>query len=112
ENNPLRITSGGELVAIDAIHDGQGRIVAALVARSPLALLRTDSNAELIREIGFTALLFILIGLLLFRRVGRLVRHEEEELNNLQERHDGITDSIAYAGKIQSALIPSPERFR
>src|SRR5690606_27648052 len=30
----------------------------------------------------------------------------------LQERHAGVTDSIAYAGKIQSALIPPPERFR
>ncbi|MBX2981602.1 MAG: serine/threonine-protein phosphatase [Flavobacteriales bacterium] len=112
DGKAMRITSTAELVAVDAVHDGQGRIVAALVAHSPLALLRSDSNAQLIREVGFVALLFVLIGLLLFRRVGRLVRHEEEERNDLQVRHDGITDSIAYAGKIQSALIPSPERFR
>lgn len=112
EAKAMRITSAGDLVAIDAVHDDQGKVVAALVARSSLALLRTSTKAELVREVGFTGLLFILIGLLLFRRVGRLVRHEEEERNNLQVRHDGITDSIAYAGKIQSALIPSPERFR
>ena len=112
EGKALRITRAGELIAIDAVHDTQGRMVAALVARSPLTLLRKDSNAELVREIGFIGVLFAVIGLLLFRRVGRLVRHEEEERNNLQVRHDGITDSIAYAGKIQSAMIPSPERFR
>ncbi|QQS73113.1 MAG: SpoIIE family protein phosphatase [Flavobacteriales bacterium] len=111
-NKPLRITRAGELIAIDAVTDAQGKVVAALVARSPLALLRTDTNAQLVREIGITGLLFAVIGLLLFRRVGRLVRHEEDERSNLQVRHDGITDSIAYAGKIQSALIPSPERFR
>ncbi len=112
EGKPLRFVSAGELIAIDAVRDGQGQMVAALVARSPVASLRADSTAELVGEIGFTGLLFVLVGLLLFRRVGRLVRHEEEERSNLQERHDGITDSIAYAGKIQSALIPSPERFR
>ena len=38
-NKPLRITRAGELIAIDAVTDAQGKVVAALVARSPLALL-------------------------------------------------------------------------
>ena len=108
----LRITSAGELVSVDAVRDANGQVVAALVARSPVSELVETANAELLHEIGITTLIFAVIGFFLFRRVGRLVRHEEQERSNLQLRHDGITDSIAYAGKIQSALIPEPERLR
>lgn len=44
---------------------------------------------------------------LFFRYVGRWLQDEEHTHERLQERHDHITDSIAYAGKIQRALVPS-----
>jgi serine phosphatase RsbU (regulator of sigma subunit) len=55
---------------------------------------------------------FLVIGVFLFRSVGRLVQREEDARRSWQERHAGMADSIAYAGKIQGALIPRPERFR
>lgn len=109
---PLRMATPDALIAVDAVRDKQGRTVGALLARSSVDLIRAESRAELLRAIGFTVFLFAAIGLLLFRHVGRLVRREEEEHSSLQLRHEGITDSIAYAGKIQAALIPPPDRFR
>lgn len=41
-----------------------------------------------------------------------MVQRAEDARDEWQARHEGISDSIAYAGKIQDALIPRPERYR
>lgn len=110
--SPLRALLDGELVAADVVYDQAGRPVGAMVARSSTAALAATARGKLQRDILLAAVLFALAGLLIFRRIGRLVQLEEAERTTLQLRHDGITDSIAYAGKIQSALIPPPERLR
>lgn len=108
----MRLVGNGQLVAVDPVLDANGRQVGALIASAPLAPIRGNARHQLTRDIAMTALLFLAIGFFLIRRVGQLVRNGENELNSLQRRHEGVTDSIAYAGKIQSALIPPPERFR
>lgn len=109
---PLRTQADGELVALDVVHTNTGRPVAALLARAPTAALDAAARAKLFRDIVAALMFFALIGVVFFRRVARLVQREERERTDLQVRHDGITDSIAYAGKIQTALIPPPERLR
>jgi serine phosphatase RsbU (regulator of sigma subunit) len=109
---PGRVRDGGELVAFDVLRDHRGRVVAAVVANEPLATLEATATARLWRNIAIAAVAYLLIGLLLFRSVGRWVKHEEDQRVNLQQVHAGVTDSIAYASKIQSALIPRPERYR
>lgn len=110
--SPLRSTGLDALLSGDAVRDHRGRVVGALVATAPLAPLRAASRNRLLREIGMAILLYAAIGILLFRRVGQWVRGEEDARATLQVRHEDVTDSIAYAGKIQAALIPPPERFR
>jgi serine phosphatase RsbU (regulator of sigma subunit) len=109
---PVRFSEAGSLVSIDAVRSMDGGVVAALVATTPLASLHAGSWAALLRETGLALLVLAVIGFFLFRRVGQLVRGEEDQRASLQERHTGVTDSIAYAGKIQTALIPPPECFR
>lgn len=111
-DTPGRLADAGQLVAFDALHDHRGRLVAHVVATEPLAALQAAATARLRRNIAIAAAAYLLIGLLLFRSVGRWVKHEEDQRADLQQRHDGVNDSIAYAGKIQSALIPRPERYR
>lgn len=96
-----------ELLVCDGVVDGQGRTVGMVVARLPLAELRSASMASLWRNIAIAALLFGLTGLLLFRSVGNWLHLDEQAQDRLKERHEDMHDSIAYAGKIQRALVPS-----
>lgn len=109
--DPGRAIADDHVVAFDAVRNGRGKVVATLVAELPTAELDAMAQGRLWRNIGLLALALVLVGGFLIRSVGGLVRREEEARSALQERHDGVTDSIAYAGKIQSALIPRPERY-
>ncbi len=109
---PGRLTDAGQLVAFDVLHDHRGRLVARVVAAEPIAALQAAATGRLWRNIGIALLTYLIIGLLLLRSVGTWVRREEEQRADLQQRHEGVNDSIAYVGKIQNALIPRPERYR
>ena len=96
-----------EVVAFDAVRNNDGEVIAMIVARSPLDLFATTSNAALLRNIGIASLLFGIAGFLIFRYVGGWLKVDEEAQQKLKERHEDINDSIAYAGKIQRSLVPS-----
>jgi serine phosphatase RsbU (regulator of sigma subunit) len=105
-------TWGGHIAAFDGIRDQRGTLVGAVIVEESLDGLVATARGRLWRNItGFTGV-FLLLGLLLFRSVGRMVQREEEARGEWQSRHEGISDSIAYAGKIQDALIPRPEKYR
>ncbi len=103
---------GDEVVVFDAVRDNRGRVVGAVYTSSPLKALTAVANGRLWRNIALCAVAFVLIGLFLFRSVGRMVEREEAARDHWQQRHEGISDSIAYAGKIQGALVPRPEQYR
>ncbi|HMQ76859.1 MAG TPA: PP2C family protein-serine/threonine phosphatase [Flavobacteriales bacterium] len=109
--DPGRVLRDDQVAAFDAVRNARGKVVAALVAELPTAELDALAMGRLWRHIGLLVLALVLVGGFLMRFVGGLVRREEEARSALQQRHDGVTDSIAYAGKIQSALIPRPERY-
>ncbi len=89
------ITDGGELV---------GQVVAEVGASEALA----DSTGALWRNMIMALLVFGLAGLALMRFVGRWLRQNDAAMDDLARRHEGITDSIAYAAKIQRSMVPSP----
>lgn len=103
---------GGQLAVFDPVRDARGRQVAAVVADLPYADLLADVRRRLWRNIGITVVGLLAVGLVLLRSVGRLVRREEDARQEWQRRHEGVADSMAYAGKIQDALIPRSERYR
>lgn len=109
---PRRGVFGDRVAAFDGVRDVRGALVGVLIAEEPLEGPLATARARLWRDIGIAALAFLAVGLFLFRSVGRMVRREEDARTRWQRRHEGVTDSIAYAGKIQGALIPPPERFR
>lgn len=107
-----RGTFGGDVVAFDAIRNDRGSIVGVVYTHIPLADLQSIAIKRLWRNIAAAAVIFVLIGFVLFKSIGRMVKREEEERLLWQQRHEGISDSIAYAGKIQDALVPRAERYR
>ena len=102
----------GELASFTALRDGRGHITGAIVAVLSEDDLLQVAQAKLWRNIGIAAIVFMLAGIFLFRSVGRWVQHEENERAAWQQRHEGVADSIAYARRIQGALVPKPEALR
>lgn len=83
-----------------------------------IVLVRMDGDdavaaawSALWRNIIIALVLFAAAGFVLFRYVGRWVQESEADRLSLASRNVDITDSIAYAGKIQRALVPSPEVY-
>lgn len=103
---------GDQVAAFSAVRTAKGRMVAALLAESSQAELVAAVRAQTWRLVLLAALLMLLIGWLVIRRVAHLVRGEEVERMHWKARHEGISESIAYAGKIQDALVPKAERYR
>jgi serine phosphatase RsbU (regulator of sigma subunit) len=99
--------SRNELIIHDAMRDEQGRLVATIVARASLGEVEAAVMGTLLRNILLAFVLFGVAGFLIFRYVGGWLKQEEQVHERLQEKHADITDSIAYAGKIQRSLVPS-----
>lgn len=100
---------GEDLVAHDPLYDRYGRMVGMVVAEGSTAA--PFVTGTLLRNIGLAALLFGLAGIALFRSVGLWLRRADAANQALEERHEDITDSIAYVGKIQRAFVPSPKVY-
>lgn len=103
---------GEDVAAFDAVRDSRGRVTGVVYTSSPRAALVSVANGRLLRNIAMCAVALLVIGLFLVRSVGRMVEREEAARDHWRQRHEGITDSIAYAGKIQGALVPRAEQFR
>ncbi len=103
---------GDEVAAFDAVRDSRGKIVGAVYTSEPFAGLIATAQGRLWRNIGVAIVVFLIVGVFLFRSVGRMVEREEAARDHWQQRHEGISDSIAYAGKIQGALVPRADQYR
>ena len=98
---------GTVLTHVAPLRSPDGRQTAVVVACLSNATIEAGSMDSLWRNILIAVVLFGAAGVVLFRSVGRWLRSDERERERLYAEHTGITDSIAYAGKIQRALVPS-----
>lgn len=102
-----------EYVAVEPLRDEQlGTTTSILLASLPRSAADASAWAVLWRNIGIALALFALAGVVLFRSVGRWVQESEADRLALASRNLDITDSIAYAGKIQRALVPPASAYR
>jgi serine phosphatase RsbU (regulator of sigma subunit) len=109
--DPHRETFGNQVAAFDAVRNSRGTVVGAVVLDMPVDELMVVARGRTWRNIVIVAVLLIVVGIFLFRSIGRMVQTEETARTAWQEKHEGVTDSIAYAGKIQGALIPNSDLF-
>ncbi|MEO8588876.1 MAG: PP2C family protein-serine/threonine phosphatase [Flavobacteriales bacterium] len=100
-----------DLLVFDTLRDSEGRIAGIVLASAAVSEADAFALTALWRNIIIALILFAAAGIALFSSVGRWLKQDELAQNALQQRHDGITDSIAYAGKIQRALVPSPQVY-
>jgi serine phosphatase RsbU (regulator of sigma subunit) len=108
-----RVSDAGELLAVEPLRDEQtGTPTSAIVARMNASSAAAAAHAALWRNIAIALALFGMAALVLFRSVGRWVQQTEADKLALASRNMDITDSIAYAGKIQRALVPPPSAYR
>lgn len=100
------------LLAAEPIIDERGIVNAQVLARMPVSQAEAGAYAALLRHIAVALLLFGLAGLILLRSVGQWVRQNEADRIALAARNLDISDSIAYAGRIQRALVPPASAYR
>lgn len=100
-----------DLVVFDALLNSEGRVIGVVLARAAVSDADASAMAALWRNILIALILFGAAGVALFTSVGRWLKQDEVAQHALEQRHEGITDSIAYAGKIQRALVPSPDVY-
>ncbi len=100
-----------DLVVFDALRDSDGRVVGIVLASVAVSEADGIALSKLWRNILIALALFAAAGVAVFNSVGRWLKQDEVDQFALALRHEGITDSIAYAGKIQRALVPPPEVY-
>lgn len=107
-----RLHTGSSLATMDRVGAVQDGSQAAVIIELPASQLDGRAQAGLWGNIGSAAALLLAVGFFLLRSVGRLVQREQSARDLLEQRHAGITDSIAYAGKIQGALVPDAQVYK
>ncbi len=99
------------LLAMEPIVNDEGRTMGMVLATLPASEAHARATIALWRNIGMAFALFLVAGLFLKRSVGRWVARDAQAHSELQVRHSDVTDSMAYASKIQRALVPRPEVY-
>ncbi|MBP7407162.1 MAG: serine/threonine-protein phosphatase [Flavobacteriales bacterium] len=97
-----------QLVVFAPLMNDSGRAVGIVVASVDARSADAAAWTALWRNVIIALFLFAIAGFVLFRYVGRWVKQSEADRLALASRNLDITDSIAYAGKIQRALVPPP----
>lgn len=102
---------GNELLAFDVVRNGSGTAVGVVVGSLLAEEVMAAASALLWQRIGLAALLYGFAAFVLFGSVGRWLKRDEDLHEALQKKHEHVSDSIAYAAKIQRALVPRPEVY-
>ncbi|MBL0126309.1 MAG: serine/threonine-protein phosphatase [Flavobacteriales bacterium] len=104
-------SSTDELLAFKPLLNDEGHPAGIILIRTPGSEATASAMAALLRNILIALVLFAVAGFVLFRYVGKWVQQNEADRFALTTRNLDITDSIAYAGKIQRALVPPPSAY-
>ncbi len=92
--------------AYDRLALPDGTIVGLVVAEASWQGINAGARSALWRHIAVALAVFLLVGALLFTSVGRWLRVQQDRHHALQARHDDMAHGLAYAGRIQRALVP------
>lgn len=96
-----------ELMAFGSIRDVDGHVLGIVFARRSTATVVAAAQTSLFRNIAIALVVFGMAGFLLFRYIGRWLNADEAAHDQVKARNADMTDGMAYAAKIQRALVPS-----
>lgn len=96
----------GRALVYDRLAMPEGTAAALVTVEASITGMNAAARAGLWRNILIALAVFGVVGTLLFTSVGRWLHRAQAHQEALQQRHDDITHSLAYAGRIQRALVP------
>lgn len=116
---PYTDDHGVWLSSFSPIKNSQGKTVAIIQADIEFTGFIDEARVELMNNLSIFVVFFLLItGFILYivRRLSQLDEEKNQQLSDafgeLKIKNKDITDSINYALRIQSALIPHPEDIK
>lgn len=116
---------GTWLSAISPVKNSTGKVVGVVEVDLPFDTFFVEAKGKMWRNVIFTLLIFLGMGIGLYFQIRNLLREDEKakrqlESNNriiekinteLQQKNQDITSSIDYASRIQRSIIPSAEQL-
>jgi len=111
EEYSLDRSTSNELLAFEVVRNGSGTPVGLVIGSLSAEEALAAATSLLWQRIGLAALLYGIAAFVLFGSVGRWLKRDEDLHDALQKKHEHVSDSIAYAAKIQRALVPRPEVY-
>jgi serine phosphatase RsbU (regulator of sigma subunit) len=103
---------GDLLLAAAPLLTPDGDAVAVVLVQRSLATLAQGAEQQLLRNIVLAIAFFVLLGVALFRSIGRWVQQAEQKHDRLAKAHGDVQDNLLYAGKITRALVPPLDAYR
>lgn len=100
-----RLLAHAPLITDKGVHVGH------VVAEISVGEALVGTTGTLWRNMLLAVVVFGLAGLALMCFVGRWLQQNDAAMEDLARRHEGVTDSIAYAAKIQRSLVPPPQVY-
>lgn len=106
------------LSAFSPIKDKNGKVVGVVEADQKFDAFISAANKAIWKNIFISIGILIVVGFFMLRSIRRILIKEEEMSRNLvlsksiiEQKNKDITDSIAYAKRIQDSLLPSSEKI-
>lgn len=109
---PYRDEHGMWMSAFAPIQNDRGETVAILQVDERFDKFIMEARKNALMHLIFSSLVFIIIGLILYRKVSIFLKEEEEKQISLHYKNHQITSSIQYAKRIQDALLPTEETIQ
>lgn len=116
---------GTWLSAISPIKNSAGKVVGVVEVDLPFDEFFQEAKSKMWRNVAFTLIIFIGMGIGLYFQIRKLLREDEkskkqleaynktiEKINGeLQQKNHDITSSIDYASRIQRSIIPTADQL-
>lgn len=104
---PYKDEHGIWMSAFAPIQDNKGNTIAILQVDERFDKFIIEARKNAFVHLMFSSLVFIIIGLILYRKVSVFLTDEEEKQLSLHYKNLQITSSIEYAKRIQEAILPT-----
>lgn len=116
---PYQTSHGYYISYVVPIYDSQGKVVSVLEVDSDFDKFLSMARKEALKDVWISVAIFLVILFALFRIIKTFLRKENETKQRIKRSHEKIkeqnlkiTDSINYAKRIQSAILPKENVFK
>lgn len=106
---PYEDQHGTWMSAFEPIKNEKGETIGVIQVDEKFDKFIKNARMNGGKQLLLSSIIFIVIGLILYRKVESFLKEEEERQISMKYKTHQITSSIHYAKKIQEAILPSTE---